>query len=178
MTCGECSFRPGEEEFWICSKLNRTTYKNAPKCGVDSEAYGYMKDISKLLSKYCVQFSQVFWMAAINFQDPPHEFKDFIEEISQKELSILFDCEDFLSIKSEDVDLDSDEDDFVFERSYVDQVISIIYNNPRLRYGFLVTLSVPHCRDHEFIYCPTIYAESIPSLVDKAIIFAKECEKS
>jgi len=91
-----------------------------------------MELYSEAFSDHLVQISKLFWLAAVDLGDPTTEFKEFIEEHTKEELAKIFEEDAFLSIEDEDDD----------ER-YLEQVATLLYNNKRLRYGFLAVLAIP-----------------------------------
>lgn len=133
------------------------------------------KSYADSFSEKLVQISKLFWLTAIDLEDPTTEFKEFIEEHTKEELAKIFEEDAFLSLEDEDND----------ER-YLEQVTLLIYDNKRLRYGFLATLAIPMrssftehgCMIHGGVtHCPIIYAKDLDELCNKAMEEADRFKK-
>lgn len=114
------------------------------------------------------QVAKMFWMPAVDFGTPSHEFKDFIREKSADDLIQIFGTEHTSKFEH----LRDYEDD---DENYYEEVAQIIHEY--FCDGFIVTFNIPMrvnftehgCRLLRGVtHCPTVYVENLNKLVEKA----------
>ncbi len=122
---------------------------------------------------HTVQIANMFWLAAIDPENPPQSFVDFFEGQSTADMQLIF--EDL-----ELPDLDNYEDD-EFARVVLEH-LDLAEKN-----GFIAVLNIPlktgftehGCMAHRAItHCPIIYADTLDDLMIKAVELAEKLKES